>query len=114
MLAREATLRWEPVDPRWCTIHHLVLQIDVNLVRKDEDYTAPARPKVNAFTGTGRKLVGERCALLCERSRGGGGLREGCDEGREQHDFDRAAKEHVPARLAMPAQFNPASRAFAG
>jgi hypothetical protein len=35
------------------------LQVDVNLVRKDEDYTAPAKPKVAAFAGAGRKLGGE-------------------------------------------------------
>jgi hypothetical protein len=31
----------------------------VNLLRRDEDYTPPAQPKVKAFTGTGYKLSGD-------------------------------------------------------
>lgn len=33
-------------------------QVNVNLLRRDEDYTPPAQPKVKVFTGTGYKLSG--------------------------------------------------------
>lgn len=33
--------------------------MNVNLLRKDEDYTPPAQPKVKAFTGTAHKLSGD-------------------------------------------------------
>lgn len=41
----------DPGDPN--------ILVNVNLVRKDEDYAPPARPKYTAFTGSGRKLGGE-------------------------------------------------------
>ena len=34
-------------------------QVTVNLLRRDEDYTPPAQPKVKAFSGTGHKLSGD-------------------------------------------------------
>lgn len=37
----------------------LPVQVNVNLLRKDEDYTPPAQPKVKAFTGTAHKLSGD-------------------------------------------------------
>ncbi|KAL4426516.1 hypothetical protein ABPG77_008374 [Micractinium sp. CCAP 211/92] len=41
----------DPGDPN--------IQVNVNLLRKDEDYTPPAQPKVKAFTGTAHKLSGD-------------------------------------------------------
>lgn len=35
-------------------------QVEVNLLKEPEDYVAPAKPKVVAFAGAGRKLGGER------------------------------------------------------
>jgi hypothetical protein len=35
------------------------LQVHVNLLRRDEDYTPPAQPRVRAFTGTGYKLTAD-------------------------------------------------------
>jgi hypothetical protein len=36
--------------------------LNVNLVRKDEDYVAPPEPKYTAFFGCGNKLGGEASA----------------------------------------------------
>ncbi|KAL4458526.1 hypothetical protein ABPG75_013391 [Micractinium tetrahymenae] len=55
----------DPGDPN--------IQVNVNLLRKDEDYTPPAQPKVKAFSGTAHKLSGDAGAGPSGGGDGAGG-----------------------------------------